>query len=105
MTPGCSDASSRKRFMMLDDDLINDDLHQVTLCEVLDRILNKGVVIAGEVTISVANVDLIYLGLNLLLGSIDTIREANSNILDQASISSFPGMQWTSKHDTGQLIV
>jgi hypothetical protein len=90
---------------MRNDDLINDDLHQVTLCEVLDRILNKGVVIAGEVTISVANVDLIYLGLNLLLGSIDTIRNANSEILDQASIYSAPGMQQTSKHESGQLLV
>ncbi len=90
---------------MRNDDLINDDLHQVTLCEVLDRILNKGVVISGEVTISVANVDLIYLGLNLLLGSIDTIRNANSEILDQASIYSVPGMQQTSKHDSSQLLV
>ncbi len=88
-----------------DDDLINDDLHQVTLCEALDRILNKGVVIAGEVTISVANVDLIYLGLNLLLGSIDTIRNANPEMLDQASIYNVPGMQQTSKHDSNQFLV
>lgn len=90
---------------MLNDDLINDDLHQVTLCETLDRILNKGVVIAGEVTISVANVDLIYLGLNLLLGSIDTIRNANPEILDQAYIYNVPGMQQTSKHDGNQFLV
>lgn len=88
-----------------DDDLINDDLHQVTLCEALDRILNKGVVIAGEVTISVANVDLIYLGLNLLLGSIDAIRNANPEMLDQASIYNVSGMQQTSKHDSNQFLV
>jgi gas vesicle structural protein len=78
---------------MIDNDMINDDLHQVTLCEVLDRILNKGVVIAGEVTISVANVDLIYLGLNLLLGSIDTIRNVNTETLNQASNCDLPGMR------------
>jgi len=88
-----------------DDDLINDDLHQVTLCEALDRILNKGVVIAGEVTISVANVDLIYLGLNLLLGSIDTIRNENPEILDQASIYSVPRMQQASQYDSNQFRV
>jgi hypothetical protein len=34
----------------------------ISLCETLDRVLNKGVVIHGDLTISVANVDLIYLG-------------------------------------------
>ena len=49
-----------------------DDHEQVTLCEVLDRVLNKGVVLAGEVTISVADIDLIYLGLQLVLTSVET---------------------------------
>jgi hypothetical protein len=34
----------------------------------------KGIVIAGEITISVANVELLYLGVNVLAGSIDTIQ-------------------------------
>ena len=49
---------------------LNDEEH-ISLCEALDRVLNKGVVIVGEVTISVANVDLIYLGLQLVLTSIN----------------------------------
>lgn len=48
---------------------------EVSLCEAIDRILNKGVVIMGEVTISVANVDLIYLALHAVLSSIETIRD------------------------------
>lgn len=48
---------------------------RVSVCEVLDRVLNKGVVVAGEVTISVADVDLLYLGLNLVLTSVETARE------------------------------
>ncbi|MBI5251810.1 MAG: gas vesicle protein [Desulfomonile tiedjei] len=51
-----------------------DDAEHVSLCEALDRVLNKGAVVAGEVTISVANVDLIYLGLQVVLASVDTIR-------------------------------
>jgi hypothetical protein len=50
------------------------DQEHVTLCEVLDRILNKGAVVVGEVRISVANVDLIYLGLQLVLTSIESAR-------------------------------
>jgi len=45
----------------------------VTLLEVLDRVLNKGVVISGDIVISVADVDLIYLGLKLLLSSVETM--------------------------------
>jgi hypothetical protein len=52
---------------------------RVSVCEVLDRVLNKGVVVAGEVTISVAGVDLLYLGLQLVLTSIETARASLPN--------------------------
>jgi len=45
----------------------------VPLVELVDRLLNRGVVLAGRVTISVAGVDLIYLGLNLVLTSTDRL--------------------------------
>jgi hypothetical protein len=45
---------------------------RVSLCEVLDRVLNAGVVVVGEVVISVADVDLIFLGLQLTLTSVET---------------------------------
>lgn len=52
-----------------------EDNEHATLCEALDRVLNKGAVVAGELTISVANVDLIYLGLQLMITSIETARQ------------------------------
>jgi hypothetical protein len=55
-----------------------DDHERVSLCETLDRVLNKGAVVVGEVTISVAGIDLVYLGLQLLLTSIETARESMS---------------------------
>jgi len=63
-------------------DLELDETEHVTLCEALDRVLNKGAVVVGEVTISVANVDLIYLGLQLVLTSIDS-SETWKDSLDQ----------------------
>jgi len=45
----------------------------VTLLEILDRVLDKGVVISGDIVISVADVDLIYLGLKVLLSSVETM--------------------------------
>ncbi|MBI3939335.1 MAG: gas vesicle protein [Acidobacteria bacterium] len=51
------------------------DRERVSLCEALDRVLNKGAVVIGEVTISVADVDLIYLGLQIVLTSIESGRQ------------------------------
>lgn len=51
------------------------DAERISLCEALDRVLNKGVVIRGDITISVAEVDLIYLGLNLLVASTEALRK------------------------------
>ena len=48
----------------------------VTLSEVLDRVLNKGAVLSGEVVISVAGIDLLYLGINVLVSSVETIRQS-----------------------------
>ncbi|MGA2903342.1 MAG: gas vesicle protein [Candidatus Korobacteraceae bacterium] len=52
------------------------ETQKITLCEVLDRVLRKGAVIDGEATISVAGIDLVYLGLKLILTSIETARLA-----------------------------
>jgi hypothetical protein len=47
----------------------------VSLSEVLDRVLNQGVVASGEVVISIAGIDLMYLGLNLVLTSVENGRK------------------------------
>lgn len=47
----------------------------VTLLEILDRALDKGVVISGDVVISVADIDLVYLGLKLLVSSVETMEK------------------------------
>ena len=44
--------------------------HQVTLLELVDRVLNKGVVLSGDITLSVADVDLVYVGLRALISSV-----------------------------------
>ena len=40
-----------------------------SLCDVLDRVLDKGAVASGEITLSLAGIDLVYLNLKLLLAS------------------------------------
>lgn len=47
---------------------------RVHLVELLDRVLDKGVMLRGDVTIGVAGIDLVYLELHLLLASVESLR-------------------------------
>ena len=56
-------------------DSVITEQRDITLLEILDRVLEKGVVISGDVVISVADVDLVYLGLKALLTSVETMEK------------------------------
>ncbi len=58
------------------------------MCELLDRVLNTGAVVVGEIVISVAGVDLIYLNLQLLLTSVETARGGRLTLIPRAQIES-----------------
>ncbi len=47
---------------------------RLTLLELVDRLLNRGVVIWGDLVISVAGIDLVYLRLQVLLAAVETLR-------------------------------
>jgi hypothetical protein len=47
---------------------------ELSLADLVNRVLDKGAVISGDVTISVAGVDLIYLGLNIIVSSVESMR-------------------------------
>jgi hypothetical protein len=53
---------------------------RVTLVELVDRVLNKGVVLAGDITLSVADVDLVYVGLRVVLASVGTLEQRREQI-------------------------
>jgi Gas vesicle protein len=46
---------------------------QVALVDLLDRLLAGGVVLSGEVTISLAEIDLIHISLRALISSVATL--------------------------------
>jgi gas vesicle structural protein len=48
---------------------------EVTLLDLLDRVIDNGVVLAGDLTISIADVDLIYVGLRVLLAPVERLPE------------------------------
>ena len=45
---------------------------QVTLLDLLDRMLEKGVVLRGQLVLAIAEVELVKLDLTVLLGAVDT---------------------------------
>lgn len=50
----------------------------LSLLDTLDHLLDRGVVIAGEATISIAEVDLIALSLSIVLGNVDRVLDLGS---------------------------
>jgi gas vesicle structural protein len=46
---------------------------EVSLLDLIDRLLDGGVVIHGDITLAVADVDLLYVGLRAMVASVETI--------------------------------
>ena len=55
-------------------DRFHDPDDELSLADLVNRVLDNGAVITGDVVISVAGVDLVYLGLRLVLSSVETMR-------------------------------
>ncbi len=56
---------------------------ELSLVEMVNRVLDRGAVVSGDVVISVAGVDLVYVGLRLLLASVESMvaRENRDRVL------------------------
>jgi hypothetical protein len=54
------------------------DEDKLALVDALDHLLDRGVIIAGEAIISIGDVDLLYLGLNVILGNVDAVTRVSN---------------------------
>jgi hypothetical protein len=54
-------------------------LQTTNLADILERVLDKGVVIAGDITISLVEIDLLNIKLRLLIASVDKAKELGIN--------------------------
>jgi hypothetical protein len=70
------DRSDELSIQLADDEaeLIYAEDDEYSLTDLVNRLLDKGVVISGEVTIAVAGVDLVHLNLQVILASVSTLR-------------------------------
>jgi hypothetical protein len=63
----------------------------VSVLDIIDHVLNAGVVIRGSLVISLAGVDLIYLGLDVVLSSVETaLRHSRLRPLNSRTALSSP---------------
>jgi hypothetical protein len=53
--------------------------HATNLAEILERVLDKGIVIAGDIIISLADIELLKIKLRLLIASVDKAKEMGIN--------------------------
>jgi hypothetical protein len=52
------------------------DGEHLALVDLVDRLMTGGVVISGDLTLSIAGVDLVYLGLRVVVASVDRLAQA-----------------------------
>ncbi|PZU97050.1 MAG: gas vesicle protein [Pseudanabaena sp.] len=50
-----------------------------SLADILERVLDKGIVIAGDITVSVGSVELLSIRIRLLVASVDKAKEIGIN--------------------------
>ena len=53
----------------------------ITLLELVDRVLEHGVTLSGDIVLSVADVDLVYVSVRALLASVETARRLAGDAL------------------------
>ena len=55
-------------------------MERIALVDLLDRVLAGGVVVAGEVTLSVADVDMVTVSLRALITSVSALAESGYDV-------------------------
>jgi Gas vesicle protein len=57
---------------------------RLALVDLLDRVLGGGVVVAGDVTLSIAGVDMVTISLRALVASVSALASSSANALEAA---------------------
>jgi gas vesicle structural protein len=67
----------------VDEEVTVEDRHQeVTLLDILDVILDKGIALRGELVISIADIDLVYLDLRVLVVAVEKMMTLSTNTIE-----------------------
>jgi hypothetical protein len=78
-------------------DVSIDTQTESSLLDVIDKVLNKGAVVKGDLVLGVANVDLIYAELSALLAAVDRVMRPETRRSTKASRRSTKGSRRSTK--------
>ena len=76
---------------------------QTNLADILERVLDKGIVIAGDIQINLLDIELLTIKLRLLIASVDRAREMGINWWESDSSLQSLGPGGDDNGDQGQL--
>jgi len=63
-------------------------INATNLADILERVLDKGIVIAGDIKIQIADIDLLTIKIRLMIASVDKAKEMGINWWEQDSYLS-----------------
>jgi len=66
----------------------NEESTDLTLLDLIDHVLNTGVIIRGNMVLSLGGVDLVYLGLDLIVSSVETALRSMAKAQPPASVAT-----------------
>ncbi|MYL20909.1 gas vesicle protein [Halobacillus litoralis] len=58
----------------------------IALIDILDTVLDKGVAIKGDIIISIAGIDLVYLDLKVLISAVETLVQSQQNAISSENM-------------------
>ncbi|QHE50946.1 gas vesicle protein GvpJ [Pontibacillus sp. HMF3514] len=67
----------------------NFENRDIALIDILDTVLDKGVAIKGDIIISIADIDLVYLDLRVLISAVETLVQSDESIANHLSSKQF----------------
>ena len=70
---------NKKRSPMTTEKLMTHSINATNLADILERVLDKGIVIAGDIKIQIADIDLLTIKIRLLIASVDKALEMGVN--------------------------
>lgn len=78
-------------------------LESATLADILERVLDKGVVIAGDITIQIADVELLTIKIRLMIASVDKAKEMGIDWWERDSFLSSSAKEAEREREVAEL--
>lgn len=84
---------------------ISHSVNSTGLADILERVLDKGIVIAGDIKIQIADIDLLTIKIRLLVASVDKAMEMGINWWQDDAFLSSKAQEGTELKQQNDLLI